>query len=146
MKNSATVITSLASALPVVGTSIVGWLWGGFSVLYPWQLDCLNVQHLENFACCGNNFFMDGYIPRTPSLYLSFCPIGIVKIPFIYSQSADVWTVRFKSTGPASQRLHAKEQAWFVGFYKADGWFGVFKHGKDLQDAFGVEFNKKDEP
>jgi hypothetical protein len=30
-----TVITSLASALPVVGTSIVGWLWGGFAVDNP---------------------------------------------------------------------------------------------------------------
>ena len=28
----ATVITSLASAIPVVGDSIVLWLWGGFSV------------------------------------------------------------------------------------------------------------------
>ena len=28
----ATVITSLASAIPVVGDSIVTWLWGGFSV------------------------------------------------------------------------------------------------------------------
>lgn len=28
----ATVITSLASAIPVVGDSIVSWLWGGFSV------------------------------------------------------------------------------------------------------------------
>jgi ubiquinol-cytochrome c reductase cytochrome b subunit len=31
----ATVITSLASAIPVVGTSIVHWLWGGFSVDNP---------------------------------------------------------------------------------------------------------------
>lgn len=28
----ATVITSLASAIPVVGDTIVTWLWGGFSV------------------------------------------------------------------------------------------------------------------
>ena len=28
----ATVITSLASAIPLVGDSIVNWLWGGFSV------------------------------------------------------------------------------------------------------------------
>ena len=28
----ATVITSLASAIPVVGNHIVTWLWGGFSV------------------------------------------------------------------------------------------------------------------
>ena len=32
-----TVITSQASALPVVGTSIVGWLWGGFAVDNPTQ-------------------------------------------------------------------------------------------------------------
>lgn len=29
---AATVITSLASAIPLVGDAIVGWLWGGFSV------------------------------------------------------------------------------------------------------------------
>lgn len=32
-----TVITSQASALPVVGTTIVGWLWGGFAVDNPTQ-------------------------------------------------------------------------------------------------------------
>lgn len=55
----ATVITSLASALPVVGTSIVGWLWGGFAVdnptlnrfysfhyLFPFLLAALTVLHL----------------------------------------------------------------------------------------------------
>lgn len=55
----ATVITSLASALPVVGTSIVGWLWGGFSVdnptlnrfysfhyLFPFILAALSLAHL----------------------------------------------------------------------------------------------------
>lgn len=55
----ATVITSLASALPIVGTSIVGWLWGGFSVdnptlnrfysfhyLFPFILAALSLAHL----------------------------------------------------------------------------------------------------
>jgi ubiquinol-cytochrome c reductase cytochrome b subunit len=54
-----TVITSLASALPVVGTSIVGWLWGGFCVdnptlnrffsfhyLFPFLLSRLSLVHL----------------------------------------------------------------------------------------------------
>nr|YP_009449867.1 cytochrome b [Pectinodesmus pectinatus]ANG44804.1 cytochrome b [Pectinodesmus pectinatus] len=54
-----TVITSLASALPVVGTSIVGWLWGGFCVdnptlnrfyslhyLFPFLLAALSLVHL----------------------------------------------------------------------------------------------------
>ena len=55
----ATVITSLASALPIVGTSIVEWLWGGFSVdnptlnrfysfhyLFPFLLAALSLAHL----------------------------------------------------------------------------------------------------
>lgn len=55
----ATVITSQASALPVVGTSIVGWLWGGFAVdnptqnrfysfhyLFPFLLAALSLVHL----------------------------------------------------------------------------------------------------
>jgi quinol-cytochrome oxidoreductase complex cytochrome b subunit len=29
---AATVITSLASAIPLVGEFVVAWLWGGFSV------------------------------------------------------------------------------------------------------------------
>lgn len=54
-----TVITSLASALPIVGTSIVGWLWGGFCVdnptlnrfysfhyLFPFLLAALTLVHL----------------------------------------------------------------------------------------------------
>ena len=55
----ATVITSLASAIPVVGNSIVTWLWGGFSVdnptlnrfyslhyLLPFILAALSLAHL----------------------------------------------------------------------------------------------------
>lgn len=55
----ATVITSQASALPIVGTSIVGWLWGGFCVdnptlnrfysfhyLFPFLQAALSLVHL----------------------------------------------------------------------------------------------------
>lgn len=54
-----TVITSQASALPIVGTSIVGWLWGGFAVdnptlnrfysfhyQFPFQLAAASLVHL----------------------------------------------------------------------------------------------------
>lgn len=54
-----TVITSLASALPIVGTSIVSWLWGGFGVdnptlnrfysfhyQFPFLLAALSLVHL----------------------------------------------------------------------------------------------------
>lgn len=139
----ATVITSLASALPVVGTSIVGWLWGGFSV--NWRLEFVSFTNfLENFAYCGNNFFIDGYNPFKECFILESIT-GFVKIPSIHSQSADVWAVKKISTAPASQRLYAKEQAWLVGFYEADGWFGVFKNGKYVQYEFGMELHKRDE-
>lgn len=139
----ATVITSLASALPVVGTSIVGWLWGGFSV--NWRLEfVIFTNFLENFAICGNNFFIDGYNPFE-EYFILFSITGIVKIPPIHSQSADVWAVPQIKTAPASQRLYAKEQAWLVGMYEADGWFGVFKNGKYVQYEFGIELHKPDE-
>lgn len=45
----ATVITSLASAQPVVGTSIVGWLWGGFAVDNPTQNRFYSFHYLFPF-------------------------------------------------------------------------------------------------
>ena len=64
----ATVITSLASALPLVGESIVTWLWGGFSVdnatlnrffslhyLLPFALVALSGAHLAALHQYGSN-------------------------------------------------------------------------------------------
>ena len=64
----ATVITSLASALPLVGESIVSWLWGGFSVdnatlnrflslhyLLPFALVALSGAHLAALHQYGSN-------------------------------------------------------------------------------------------
>lgn len=63
----ATVITSLASAIPVVGNSIVTWLWGGFSVdnptlnrfyslhyLLPFILAQLSLAHLAQLHQYGS--------------------------------------------------------------------------------------------
>lgn len=64
----ATVITSLASAIPVVGNSIVTWLWGGFSVdnatlnrffslhyLLPFLIVGASVIHLAALHQYGSN-------------------------------------------------------------------------------------------
>lgn len=64
----ATVITSLASAIPVVGDSIVSWLWGGFSVdnatlnrffslhyLLPFVIVGASVVHLAALHQYGSN-------------------------------------------------------------------------------------------
>lgn len=138
----ATVITSLASALPIVGTSIVGWLWGAFSV--NWRLNHIKTSlfmfDLENSDYCGNNFFMESYsLLKEFSLFLNM--IRPVKMLSIHSQFADAKT---DYTVVASQRLNAEEHAWLVGFYEADGWFGVFKNGKYLQYEFGIQLHKRD--
>jgi ubiquinol-cytochrome c reductase cytochrome b subunit len=64
----ATVITSLASAIPVVGNHIVAWLWGGFAVdnptlnrfysahyLFPFLLAGLSIFHLAALHQYGSN-------------------------------------------------------------------------------------------
>ena len=64
----ATVITSLASAIPVVGNSIVTWLWGGFSIdnatlnrffslhyLLPFVIAGLSIVHIAALHQYGSN-------------------------------------------------------------------------------------------
>jgi len=64
----ATVITNLFSAIPVVGTSIVEWLWGGFSVdnatlnrfyslhyLMPFVIVGMTIIHLSLLHTVGSN-------------------------------------------------------------------------------------------
>jgi ubiquinol-cytochrome c reductase cytochrome b subunit len=64
----ATVITSLASAIPVVGDSIVTWLWGGFSVdnatlnrffslhyLLPFLIAGVSILHIAALHQYGSN-------------------------------------------------------------------------------------------
>ena len=51
----ATVITSLASALPVVGQSLVSWLWGGLSVENATLNRVLSLHYLLPFIIAGNS-------------------------------------------------------------------------------------------
>jgi ubiquinol-cytochrome c reductase cytochrome b subunit len=64
----ATVITSLASAIPVVGTDITHWLWGGFAVdnatlnrffslhyLLPFIISAMSIVHLGALHQHGSN-------------------------------------------------------------------------------------------
>jgi len=68
IRNLATVITSLASAIPVVGDSIVTWLWGGFSVdnatlnrffslhyLLPFLIAAVSLLHIAALHQYGSN-------------------------------------------------------------------------------------------
>jgi len=49
----ATVITSLASAIPVIGNHIVSWLWGGFSVDNPTLNRFYSAHYLLPFILAG---------------------------------------------------------------------------------------------
>ena len=51
----ATVITSLASALPVVGNPLVSWLWGGLSVENATLNRFLSLHYLLPFFIAGNS-------------------------------------------------------------------------------------------
>jgi len=69
----ATVITSLASALPVVGTSIVGWLWGGFAVDNPTLNRFYSFHYTLPFLLAGLSIFHIAALHQ----YGSTNPLGI---------------------------------------------------------------------
>lgn len=80
----ATVITSLASALPVVGYPLVSWLWGGLSVenatlnrflslhyLLPFIIAGNSVVHLAALHEVGSNHPLVGAIPVDKSAFFT---------------------------------------------------------------------------
>lgn len=69
----ATVITSLASAIPVVGDTIVTWLWGGFAVDNATPNRFFSLHYLLPFLIAGAS------IPHSaaPHQYGSNNPLGI---------------------------------------------------------------------
>ena len=87
----ATVITNLFSAIPVVGESIVTWLWGGFSVgnptlnrlfslhyLLPFVIVALVMLHLVALHVHGSNN-PKGIDVKSPKDTISFHPYYTVK-------------------------------------------------------------------
>ena len=93
----ATVITNLFSAIPVVGGSIVEWLWGGFSVsnatlnrffslhyLFPFMIAGLVIVHIWAFHTTGNNNPTGVEVRRTSKAEaekdtVSFWPYFVIK-------------------------------------------------------------------
>lgn len=99
----ATVITNLISAIPFVGTDIVEWVWGGFSVsnatlnrffslhyLLPFALAGLALVHLIALHENGSNnpVGVDGNIDKVP-----FHPYYSIKDLFGYGVFAIVFTL-----------------------------------------------------
>src|SRR3546814_11476618 len=66
----ATVITNLFSAIPVVGESIVTWLWGGFALDNPTPNRFYSLQYLLPFVIAGvvllHLVALQRYVPNNP--------------------------------------------------------------------------------
>ena len=91
---AATVITNLFSAIPVVGGSIVTWLWGGFAVgnptlnrfyslhyLLPFVIVGVVVLHIWALHMVGQNN-PTGVEPKTDKDTVAFTPYATVKDAF----------------------------------------------------------------
>ena len=87
----ATVITNLFSAIPLVGESVVTWLWGGFSVdnatlnrffalhfLLPFMIFGVVILHIWSFHTTGNNNPV-GINPKSGQDVVPFHPFYTVK-------------------------------------------------------------------
>jgi quinol-cytochrome oxidoreductase complex cytochrome b subunit len=90
----ATVITNLFSAIPLVGNSIVTWLWGGFAVdnptlnrfyalhyLLPFVIVAVVVLHVAALHISGSNNPL-GIDPKTPKDTVPFHPYYTAKDGF----------------------------------------------------------------
>ena len=78
----ATVITSLASAIPVVGTDITHWLWGGFSVDNATLNRFFSLHYLLPFIIAGASLVHIVALHQYGSNNHLGCSATVDKIPF----------------------------------------------------------------
>ena len=135
MKDLATVINDIMSAIPWVGQDIVEFIWGGLKTVGPHYGDVV-LKILLNAGKSPN-------IGSAYDLSLILISIIYVKIAMTWRQSAGV---RSLHTSEASQRLHAGDlkYAYLVGLFEGDGFFSITKKGKYITYELGIELSIKD--
>lgn len=152
----ATVITSLATVIPVVGKSIVYWLWGGFickEAVYYGDVIIMTLLDAGTGFCLNNIQYICCYFTNFKSSLFQ----GKVKIQHIYTKSAGFCYSLILYGGNTSvpyfcmpqeslnsQRLNAEDQMWLVGFVEGNGNFSVNKNGKYAKYEFSIELSKRD--
>lgn len=137
----ATVITSLATVIPVVGKTIVYWLWGGLFKKAP---NCGNTV-LKTLLNAGKGFF--DLLKKVCYYVINYNCFNYmfqnnIKMFHMTTQSADLSSSSKKSD--KSQRLNAEDLMWFVGFVEGDGCFSVNKNGKYFKCEFSIEIHLND--
>ena len=144
----ATVITSLATVIPVVGKQIVYWLWGGLKKA---SIYCEIVKKILSNA--GNSLFI--FYKKVHSYFLSFVFIRIITHSSKSLKNVKIEWTQAKSAGfcdqkensplfPSSQRLNTEDLIWLVGFTEGDGCFSVTKNGDSVNYEFSIEVSIRD--
>jgi len=92
----ATVITSLATVLPVIGKTVVSWLWGGFSIDNPTLNRFYSLHYTLPFILAGLSIFHIAALHQ----YGSTNPLGVntqtSTVPFsVYFASKDLLGLLF---------------------------------------------------
>lgn len=133
---AATVITNMLSSIPYLGTDLVYFVWGGFSVLSAPQDSDILLQIL----------FFAGTSPILGVGYVFNLNIFNVKKPTTWGLSAVVKNYSHFTNFEAIQRLHAGDLvfAYLVGLIEGDGWFSVTKNGNYIKYEFGIEMHIRD--
>ncbi len=95
-----TVITSLASAIPVVGESITAWLWGGFTVANPTLNRFYSLHFLLPFILAALSVVHLAALHQHGSSNPLGVNVSVDKIPFYpYYSSKDLMGVIFLGIG-----------------------------------------------
>jgi len=139
---AATVITNLFSAIPVIGSSIVTWLWGGFAVgdptlnrfyalhyLLPFVIAGVVVLHIWALHVVGQNN-PTGVEPKTDKEVVAFTPYATIKDGFLIGVFCIVfaWFVfyipnyllspdNFDRANPEQTPTHIVPEWYYLPFY-----------------------------
>jgi ubiquinol-cytochrome c reductase cytochrome b/c1 subunit len=139
---AATVITNLFSAIPLVGESIVSWLWGGFAVgnptlnrffslhyLLPFVIVGVVVLHIWALHVAGQNN-PAGIEPKTEQDTVAFTPYATIKDTFFLAVFCVLfaWFVfyipnfllaadNYIPANPAVTPLHIVPEWYYLPFY-----------------------------
>ena len=90
----ATVITNLFSAFPIIGTEIVYWLWGGFSVDNPTLNKFFSLHYLLPFVIVGLVFLHIIFLHEDGSNNPLGIRASVDQLPFTpYSTFKDLFTI-----------------------------------------------------
>ena len=169
----ATVITNLATAIPIVGHPIVDWLWGGFTInnatlnrffslhfLFPFLIAGLSLVHLALLHKDGSNnpLGVDTSVDKVPfypyfivkDLFAFFVFLSVFAIFVFYFPNAMGHPDNYIPANPMITPAHIVPEWYFLPFYAIlrsipDKLGGVAAMGGALMVLFLIPFTNTSE-